>query len=175
MSVLHVRQIETHLRDSYSADHWEQGLDDRHNLSRLLSRYAIDLSLGERAQDGSSLVEITDSGDDRGIDAIAVDPVSSLVGALLFVRPALLARQGLAEPGPDFEVGRATSELRRNARRDEFVRARRTADDRGIALEPVAGQESHMIVRTASADALVHVPRGVGEIASGETVRYLSI
>lgn len=79
MSVLHVRQIETHLRDSYSADHWEQGLDDRHNLSRLLSRYAIDLSLGERAQDGSSLVEITDSGDDRGIDAIAVDPVSSLV------------------------------------------------------------------------------------------------
>jgi len=103
------------------------------------------------------------------------NPVSSLVGALLFVRPALLARQGLAEPGPDFEVGRATSELRRNARRDEFVRARRTADDRGIALEPVAGQESHMIVRTASADALVHVPRGVGEIASGETVRYLSI
>jgi len=103
------------------------------------------------------------------------NPVSSLVGALLFVRPALLARQGLAEPGPDFEVGRATSELRRNARRDEFVRARRTADDRGIALEPVAGQESHMIVRAASADALVHVPRGVGEIASGETVRYLSI
>jgi len=103
------------------------------------------------------------------------NPVSSLVGALLFVRPALLARQGLAEPGPDFEVGRATSELRRNARRDEFVRARRTADDRGIALEPVVGQESHMIVRAASADALVHVPRGVGEIASGETVRYLSI
>ncbi|MBA3432645.1 MAG: molybdopterin molybdotransferase MoeA [Actinobacteria bacterium] len=103
------------------------------------------------------------------------NPVSSLVGALLFVRPALLARQGLAEPGPDFEVGRATSELRRNARRDEFVRARRTSDDRGIALEPVAGQESHMIVRAASADALVHVPRGVGEIASGETVRYLSI
>ena len=79
MSVLHVRQIETHLRSSYFDDYWEHGLDDRHNLSRLLARFAIDLSLGERAQDGSSLIEITDSGGDRGIDAIAVDPVSSLV------------------------------------------------------------------------------------------------
>jgi len=103
------------------------------------------------------------------------NPVSSLVGALLFVRPSLLARQGLAQPGPEFDVGRATSQLRRNTRRDEFVRARRTVDDQGIALEPVAGQESHMIVRAASADALVHVPRGAGEIASGETVRYLPI
>jgi hypothetical protein len=79
MSLLHVRQIETHLRDSYSQDAWDLSLDDRHNLSRLLARFAIDLSLGERARDGSSLIEITDAPDDRGIDAIAVDPVASLV------------------------------------------------------------------------------------------------
>jgi hypothetical protein len=79
MSVLHVRQIETHLRHAYAQDYWDPSLDDRHNLSRLLARFAVDLSLGERAQDGSSLVELTDSGGDRGIDAIAVDPVSSLV------------------------------------------------------------------------------------------------
>lgn len=103
------------------------------------------------------------------------NPVSSLVGALLFVSPALLARQGLTEPGPTFEVGRALSPLRRNEHRDEFVRARRSVDDRGSALDPVTGQESHMIVRAASADALVHVPRGAGEIAPGEAVRYLSI
>ena len=42
-------------------------------------------------------------------------------------------------------------------------------------LEPVTGQESHMIVRAASAEALVHVPRGVGEIAAGGTVRYLDL
>lgn len=54
-------------------------MDDRHNLSRLLARFAIDLNLGERARDGSSIVEITDAPDDRGIDAIAVDPVASLV------------------------------------------------------------------------------------------------
>ncbi len=78
MSVLHVRQIETHLRETYSAEYWKGELDDVHNLSRLLARFAIDLSLGER-DDTSSLIEITDSGGDRGIDAIAVDPVTSLV------------------------------------------------------------------------------------------------
>jgi len=103
------------------------------------------------------------------------NPVSSLVGALVFVRPALLALQGLADPRPRFQVGRIESPLRRNPHRDEFIRARRAADDRDVVLEPITGQESHMIVRAASADALVHVPRGEGEIASGDVVRYLDL
>ncbi len=37
--------------------------------------------------------------------------------------------------------------------------------DDGVVLEPVSGQESHMIVRAAEADALVLVPRGEGELA----------
>ena len=32
-----------------------------------------------------------------------------------------------------------------------------------------------MIVRAASADALVHVPRGPGEVAAGDPVRYLRL
>ncbi len=32
-----------------------------------------------------------------------------------------------------------------------------------------------MIVRAAAADALVHVPRGEGELAAGERVRYLPV
>jgi molybdopterin biosynthesis enzyme len=32
-----------------------------------------------------------------------------------------------------------------------------------------------MIARAAAADALVHVPRGVGEIQAGGTVRYLAL
>lgn len=103
------------------------------------------------------------------------NPVSSLVGALVFVRPALLALQGLAEPAPDFRVGRIEKPLRRNAHRDEFLRARRQSDEQGVVLEPVTGQESHMIVRAASADALIHVPRGAGEIATGAAVRYLDL
>jgi molybdopterin molybdotransferase len=103
------------------------------------------------------------------------NPVSSLVGALLFVRPALLARQGLADPGPVFEVARTASALRRNAHRDEFVRARTALGEEGATVEAISGQESHMIVRASSADALVHVPRGSGEIAAGEIVRYVAV
>jgi len=103
------------------------------------------------------------------------NPVSSLVGALLFVRPALLALQGLAEPAPVLEWAEAATPLRRNAMRDEFVRARKQMTNGHLRLEPVRGQESHMIVRAASADALVHVPRGEGEIAAGEAVRYLTL
>ena len=103
------------------------------------------------------------------------NPVSSLVGSLLFVRPALLALQGVPDPKPAFEVGEATMRLRRNPQRDEFLRAERRSEDGRALLEPVLGQESHMIVRAASADALVHVPRGDGEIARGEAVRYLAL
>jgi molybdopterin molybdotransferase len=103
------------------------------------------------------------------------NPVSSLVGCELFVRPALLALQGAAEPGPVYHEGRLVSAVRRNARRDEFLRARTRASEDGVLLEPVTGQESHMIVRAAAADALVYAPRGEGELAAGERVRYLPL
>jgi molybdopterin molybdotransferase len=103
------------------------------------------------------------------------NPVSSLVGYELFVRPAVLALQGASTPGPVFREGRLATGVRRNAHRDELVRARTRATDDGITLEPVAGQESHMIVRAAGADALVFAPRGDGELAPGERVRYLSL
>jgi molybdopterin molybdotransferase len=103
------------------------------------------------------------------------NPVSSLVGAVLFVCPALLALQGASDPGPAFETGRAAVPLRRNEQRDEFARARRRRDSEGTVLEPLTGQESHMIVRAAAADALVHVPRGAGEVPAGAPVRYLAL
>jgi molybdopterin molybdotransferase len=103
------------------------------------------------------------------------NPVSSLVAAELFVRPALLALQGAAAPGPVFREGRLAAGVRRNAHRDEFLRARTRASADGIVLEPVTGQESHMIVRAAAADALVLAPRGEGELAAGDSVRYLPL
>jgi molybdopterin molybdotransferase len=103
------------------------------------------------------------------------NPVSSLVGAEVFVRPALLALQGAAVPGPVFFEGRLAAGLRRNAQRAEFVRARSAASEDGVLLDPVSGQESHMIARAAAADALVLVPRGEGELVVGERVRYLPL
>jgi molybdopterin molybdotransferase len=103
------------------------------------------------------------------------NPVSSLVGCELFVRPALLALQGAATPGPVFREGRLASPVQRNGQRDELLRARTRVSDDGIVLAPVAGQESHMIVRAAGADALVLAPRGDGTLAEGERVRYLAL
>jgi molybdopterin biosynthesis enzyme len=48
-------------------------------------------------------------------------------------------------------------------------------DGDGVVLEPIVGQESHMIVRSSAADALVHVPRGNGEVAAGSTARWFRL
>jgi molybdopterin molybdotransferase len=103
------------------------------------------------------------------------NPVSSLVGALLFVVPALLALQGVADPSPRFRAGVLATPVRRRASRDDYQRAR--AEWRGgeAVLRPVDGQESHMIVRAAGADALVHIPRGDDELPAGSPVRYLPL
>ncbi|HKD31874.1 MAG TPA: gephyrin-like molybdotransferase Glp [Gaiellaceae bacterium] len=105
------------------------------------------------------------------------NPVSSLVGFELFVRPALLALQGHADPHPRFEPGRLAAAAKRNDTRDQLVRARleRDSDDGTVLLEPLSGQESHMIAWAASADALVLLPRGEGELAVGSPVRYLRL
>jgi molybdopterin molybdotransferase len=103
------------------------------------------------------------------------NPVSALVGCELFVKPALRALQGVPEALPHLESGRLAVGLRRNEERDEFVRARVRADEGGVVLEPVVGQESHMIARSSSADALVHVPRGNGELAAGSSARWLRL
>jgi molybdopterin molybdotransferase len=103
------------------------------------------------------------------------NPVSALVGCELFVKPALRALQGLAAPLPRYEAGHLSSGLRRNPERDEFVRARSHVEDDVVVLDPIVGQESHMIVRSSAADALVHVPRGNGELAAGSPVRWLRL
>jgi molybdopterin molybdotransferase len=103
------------------------------------------------------------------------NPVSSLVGFELFVRPALLALQGLAEPRPPFRPGRLGSPARRLAARDALLRARTRIDGDAVLLDPLSGQQSHMIAHAATADALVLVPQGEGELAAGTAVSYLSL
>jgi molybdopterin molybdotransferase len=103
------------------------------------------------------------------------NPVSSLVGFELFVEPAVLALQGVHDPLPAFELGRLGAPVRQNPVRDELVRARSTRSEDGVLLDPVSGQDSHMIVRAAGADSLVLVPRGEGELAAGAGVRYLPL
>src|SRR5262249_8499460 len=103
------------------------------------------------------------------------NPVSVLVGFELFVRPALLALQGAADPGPRWLPGTLGAPVRLNGARVQLVRARSPRDGPAVVLDPVTGQESHMIVRAAGADALVLVPRGEGELAAGSPVEYVAL
>jgi molybdopterin molybdotransferase len=103
------------------------------------------------------------------------NPVSSLVGFELFVRPALAALQGAADTGPRFLAGLLGAARRRSPERDELARARTRLEGAEVMVDPLSGQESHMIVRSAGADALVLIERGEGEIPAGAKVLYLPI
>lgn len=78
VSKFHVSQIETHLYKQYKARYWDSDVDAVANLSRMLALHSVHLVLGDLA-DGSQQIEITDGGEDRGIDAIGVDTVAKLV------------------------------------------------------------------------------------------------
>ena len=104
------------------------------------------------------------------------NPVSSLVAFELFVRPAVLALQGQADPLPRFEPGRLAAAAKRNPARDELVRARtRDAEDGAVELEPLTATGVAHDRRAAAANALVFLPRGEGELAAGSPVRYLRL
>ncbi len=103
------------------------------------------------------------------------NPVSVLVTFLLFVQPAINVQLGRPEPLPTFSRGILASAVRRNERRHEFVRARSRREGDDVVLEPLGGQESHMIVRAGGADSLVSIEPGAGEVDAGEGVRYLAL
>lgn len=103
------------------------------------------------------------------------NPVSVLVTFELFVRPAVKALLGLPDAEPGFRQGVLAETVRRNAERDELVRARARSEGDSVVLEPLAGQESHMIARAGRANALVWVESGEGELAAGAAARYLPL
>jgi molybdopterin molybdotransferase len=103
------------------------------------------------------------------------NPVSVLVSFELFVRPAVNALLGLPDPLPAFRQGRLSGPVRRNRMRDELVRAVARPDGAETLLEPLPGQESHMIARAGRANALVFVEAGEEELPAGTAVRFLPL
>jgi molybdopterin molybdotransferase len=104
------------------------------------------------------------------------NPVSTLVGFELFVRPALLGLQGAPDPRPPFRSGVLDSGVQRLAERDDLIRVRVVrGDGRETRLAPLAGQQSHQIAVAAQADGLALIPRGSGELSAGTDVDYLPL
>ena len=103
------------------------------------------------------------------------NPVSVLATFELLVRPAVNALLGLPSPLPAFRPGKLAAAMPRNAVRDEFARATLAEEDGETILDPVRGQESHMIVRAGRAAALAWIPAGEGELPAGSPVRFLPL
>lgn len=88
------------------------------------------------------------------------NPVSNLVCALLFVRPALQALQGLpAEIGPN-GTARLARDLPANGPREDYMRARwvERSEDGPLEVDPATVQDSSMMTRLAQADCLIVRP-----------------
>jgi molybdopterin molybdotransferase len=84
------------------------------------------------------------------------NPVSALVSALMFLRPAIAAMLGLPAKEPLFEQAVLGSAMPENHIREDYVRARieRGADGRLIAI-PFPSQDSAMLLTLAQADGLI--------------------
>src|SRR5215471_16478141 len=84
------------------------------------------------------------------------NPVSALVCALLFVRPALRAMQGLEPAVLPLERATLTDAMPANDMREDYVRAKIEVSTEGkIFVHPFNIQDSSMLMTLAHADALI--------------------
>ena len=97
------------------------------------------------------------------------NPVSSLITALVLLRPFVLALQGASVVQPPAHWLTADFEITQRDSRREFLRARRNAAGR---LELFANQNSGVLTSTVWAEGLVDNPAQT-LIARGDRVRFL--
>jgi molybdopterin molybdotransferase len=99
------------------------------------------------------------------------NPVSSLVCALLFLKPALETMLGIARDTQAPQTARLAVALDANDRRQDYLRATmRLAGDGEIEVEPFARQDSSMLSLLARADCLVVRPPLAPAARPGERV-----
>jgi molybdopterin molybdotransferase len=103
------------------------------------------------------------------------NPVSTLVCALLFVRPFLRALQGLPT-AVETETALAAVELPENDNREDYLRARLTRDAAGrLWAEPFGKQDSSMLALLADADALAIRPLRAPALVKGSEIQVMRI
>jgi molybdopterin molybdotransferase len=102
------------------------------------------------------------------------NPVSTLVCAILFVRPAIAAMLGVAE---DRQIvsARLARDMAANDTRQDYVRARIVVQDGELWADPFGVQDSSMQGIFAAADALILRPPHAPAAGMGERVEVLSL
>jgi molybdopterin molybdotransferase len=101
--------------------------------------------------------------------ALPGNPVSALVCAVLFLRPAIDRLQGRVQTSPRFERARLGSALPANGEREDYLRAKLSFGSSGpIIVDAYPVQDSSMLRTLAQSDALIRrlpfaPPANVGE------------
>jgi molybdopterin molybdotransferase len=104
------------------------------------------------------------------------NPVSAMVCALLFLRPALMKMMGVEPVGPVFETAALGAAMGANDRREEYVRGRleRGADGR-LTATPFSAQDSALQLGLARADCLLRRPPHAPPAAEGDPVDIIRL
>jgi len=104
------------------------------------------------------------------------NPVSALVCALLFVKPALEKMMGLASASAPNPQARLAADLPANDRRQDYLRARLSrASDGALEATVFEKQDSSMMSLLTQADCLVVRPPFAPPAKRGESVEILPL
>ena len=99
------------------------------------------------------------------------NPVSTLVCALLFLKPAIDKLSGLPEPVPEPVTARLGVPLKQNDRRQDYLRSRLVrAADGIVEAVPFEAQDSSMMRPLSAADCLVIRPPHAPPLPAGSEV-----
>jgi molybdopterin molybdotransferase len=102
------------------------------------------------------------------------NPVSSLVCAIVFLKPALEALAGLDPNASPLQEARLGRDLAENDRRQDYMRARfACGGDGALVATPFEKQDSSMLSLLAQADGLLVRPPQDPARKAGEAVRVL--
>jgi len=108
--------------------------------------------------------------------ALPGNPVSAMVCALLFLRPAVEKLCGKAKPyNPLFFDGILAHDLPAGSAREDYMRATMSATDLGIEITPAPTQDSSMLKVFADSDCFLVRPAGDAPCLAGERVKFLPI
>jgi molybdopterin molybdotransferase len=100
------------------------------------------------------------------------NPVSAMVCAILFVRPAISAMLGA--PCADLiRTARLAAPLKANGKRQDYIRAKLSVSEGVLMAEPFVLQDSSMQKIFARADALIIRPVDAPPAAAGSEVKVL--
>jgi molybdopterin molybdotransferase len=104
------------------------------------------------------------------------NPVSSLVCAILFLRPALRRLQGLPPDDGQKLTARLASPVKQNDRRQDYMRASLSRSEAGeLVANPFELQDSSVMTLLARADCLVVRPPFAPAAKAGDMVEILAL